>query len=273
MASEQKCQSGVDVLNFHKIADCNKLFSHSQMCDLDLVWSRSLPCFSPYKFLWVRLGMLSVKLLSLSPAPCTSTPAPWRPPSSIPHPPPIVRVFFNGVMKRTSTLEPNFTELGPGRSEISRRVSNPSNPALLPSPAPRKIVGEAARRRAGNRNVWWRNSRWSVPPYHEPRQKGRMAAQHSVHPSPAARTNRSGKDWQSRRRRGLGDTASWLMLLSRLPWWEIVKFHRVHTLSAPAEVEPPPSRDGALSPTCVRSKPARSTDHYRYRPTVDDFKT
>ena len=79
------------------------------------------------------------------------TPAPWRPPSSIPHPPPIVRVFFNGVMKRTSTLEPNFTELGPGRSEISRRVSNPSNPALLPSPAPRKIVGEAARRRAGNR--------------------------------------------------------------------------------------------------------------------------
>ena len=88
------------------------------------------------------------------------TPAPWRPPSSIPHPPPIVRVsIFNGVMKRTSTLEPNFTELGPGRSEISRRVSNPSNPALLPSPAPRKIVGEASRRRAGNRNVWWRNSR------------------------------------------------------------------------------------------------------------------
>ena len=103
MASEQKCQSGVDVLSFHKIADCNKLFSHSQKCDLDLVWSRSLSCFSPYKFLWVRLGMLSVKLLSLSPAPCTSTPAPWRPPSSIPHPPPIVRVFFNGVMKRTST--------------------------------------------------------------------------------------------------------------------------------------------------------------------------
>ena len=86
-----------------------------------------------------------------------------------------------------------------------------------------------------------------------------MSAQHSVHPSPAARTNRSGKDWQSRRRRGLGDTASWLMFLSRLPWWEIVKFHRVHTLSAPAEVEPPSSRDGALSPTCVRSKPARST--------------
>ena len=207
-------------------------------------------------------GLLSVKLHSLSPAPCTSAPAPWRPPSSIPHPPPIVRVFFNGVMKRTFTLEPNFFELGPGRSEISRRVSNPSNPALLPSPAPRKIVGEAARRRAGNRNVWWRNSRWSVPSYHEPHQKGRMAAQHSVHPSPAARTNRSGKDWQSRRRRGLGDTASWLMLLSRLPWWEIVKFHRVHTLSAPAEVEPPSSRDGALSPTCVRSKPARSTDWF-----------
>ena len=73
MASEQKCQSGVDVLNFHKIADCNKLFSHSQKCDLGLVWSRSLSCFSPYKFLWVRLGMLSVKLLlSLPPAPCTS---------------------------------------------------------------------------------------------------------------------------------------------------------------------------------------------------------
>ena len=42
MASEQKCQSGVDVLDFHKIADCNKLFSRSQKCDLDLVRSRSL---------------------------------------------------------------------------------------------------------------------------------------------------------------------------------------------------------------------------------------
>ena len=31
-------------------------------------------------------------------------------------------------------------------------------------------------------------------------------------------------------------------------------------MSAPAEVEPPSSRDGALSPTCVRSKPARSTN-------------
>ena len=56
MASEQKCQSGVDALHFHEIADCNKLFSHSQKCDLGLVWSRSLSCFSPYKFLWVRLG-------------------------------------------------------------------------------------------------------------------------------------------------------------------------------------------------------------------------
>ena len=56
--------------------------------------------------------------------------------------------------------------------------------------------------------------------------------------SPAARTNRSGKAWQSRRRRGLRGTASWLMLLPRLPWWDLVKFHRVRTLPAPAEVNP-----------------------------------
>ena len=152
--------------------------------------------------------MLSVKLLSLSPAPCTTTPAPWRPPSSIPHPPPIVRVFFNGVMKRTSTLEPNFTELGPGRSEISRRVSNPSNPALLPSPAPRKIVGEAARRRAGNRTFGGATPGDPFLPITNP---VRMAGwpRSTVSPSsPAARTNRSGKAWQSRRRRGLRGTAS-----------------------------------------------------------------
>ena len=56
--------------------------------------------------------------------------------------------------------------------------------------------------------------------------------------SPAARTNRSGKAWQSRRRRGLRGTASWVMLLPRLPWWDLVKFHRVRTLPAPAEVNP-----------------------------------
>ena len=153
-------------------------------------------------------GLLSVKLHSLSPAPCTSAPAPWRPPSSIPHPPPIVRVFFNGVMKRTSTLEPNFTELGPGRSEISRRVSNPSNPALLPSPAPRKIVGEAARRRAGN---WTFGGATPGDPFLPITSPVRMAGwpRSTVSPSsPAARTNRSGKAWQSRRRRGLRGTAS-----------------------------------------------------------------
>ena len=138
VASEQKCQSGVDVLNFHKIADCNKLFSYSQQCDLDLVWSRSLPCFSPYKFLWVRLGMLSVKLLSLSPAPCTSTPAPWRPPSSIPHPPPIVRAnSLSELWSIRPPRNPNFAELGPGRPEIPQQVSKPSLSALLfTCPAP-----------------------------------------------------------------------------------------------------------------------------------------
>ena len=109
VASEQKCQSGVDVLNFHKIADCNKLFSHSQMCDLDLVWSRSLPCFSPYKFLWVHLGMLSVNCFSpsfrlLVPLPDPMAPS-FKHSASASH---REGKFFIGVMKHTSTLEPKL---------------------------------------------------------------------------------------------------------------------------------------------------------------------
>ena len=76
------------------------------------------------------------------------SPTPWRPPSSIPHPPPIVRAnSLSELWSIRPPRNPNFAELGPGRPEISRQVSNPSIPALLTSPAPRKMVGEAARRR------------------------------------------------------------------------------------------------------------------------------
>ena len=68
-------------------------------------------------------GLLSVKLHSLSPAPCTSAPAPWRPPSSIPHPPPIVRVFFNGVMKRRPPWNP---------TSLSSVQEGPKSPGEFP---------------------------------------------------------------------------------------------------------------------------------------------
>ena len=147
MVSGHNCQSGVDVLNFHKEADCNTLFSHSRMFDLDLVWSRSFPRFSSYKFLWVHLGTLSVKLpLSLPPALAPLlAPGPRLQASASA---PIVRAnSLSELWSIRPPRNPNFAELGPGRPEISRQVSNPSIPALPTSPAPRKMVGEAARRR------------------------------------------------------------------------------------------------------------------------------
>ena len=169
MASEQKCQSGVDVLNFHKIADCNKLFSHSQMCDLDLVWSRSLPCFSPYKFLWVRLGMLSVKLLlSLPPAPCTSP----RPHGALLQAFRIRLPSWGQILYRSYEAfvhpEPKL------RWPRSREARNPpagfQTLSLSLAPPLSKLVGEGRKQ-----DVWWRISRWSGPLHHEPRQNGRMA--------------------------------------------------------------------------------------------------
>ena len=152
-------------------------------------------------------GLLSVKLHSLSPAPCTSAPAPWRPPSSIPHPPPIVRVFFNGVMKRTSTWNPTSLSSvqegpkSPGEFPILLTLPSSLPPPLGRSLERQLVEGPETGRLVAQLQVI-RSSLSRTP------SEGRMSAQHSVHPSPAARTNRSGKDWQSRRRRGLGDTAS-----------------------------------------------------------------
>ena len=181
VASGQKCQSGVDVLNFHKIADCNKLFSYSQMCDLDLVWSRSLPCFSPYKFLWVRLGMLSVKLLlSLPPAPCTSP----RPHGAL------LQAFRIRLPSWGQILYRSYEAyVHPGtQTSLSSVQGGPKSPgrfpillsllSSLPPPLGRWLERQLVEGR--KQDVWWRNSRWSVPPYHEPCQNGRMAEQHSV---------------------------------------------------------------------------------------------
>ena len=180
MASGHKCQSGVDVLNFHKIADCNKLFSHSQMCDLDLVWSRSLPCFSPYKFLWVRLGTLSVKLLLSLPPALVPLPGPWPPPSSIPHPLPSWGQILYRSYEAYVHPEP---KLRWPRSREARDLPagfQPSTPALpFTSPAPRKMVREAARRRpeTGRLVAHLQVIRFSLS---RARQNGRMAEQHSV---------------------------------------------------------------------------------------------
>ena len=154
MTSGQRCQSGVDVLNFHKIADCNELFSNSQMCDLDFVWSRPLPCFSPYKFLWVRLGMLSVICFSPSLRLPVPLPGPMAP--SFKHSATTSHregKFFIGVMKIRPPRNPNFAELGPGRPEISRQASNPSTPALPTSPAPRNGWRASRRRPEAERLV------------------------------------------------------------------------------------------------------------------------
>ena len=59
------------------------------------------------------------------------SPAPWRPPSSIPHPPPIVRA--NSLSELSSLRPPraqNSVELGPGRPKIPQQASKPSLPHL-----------------------------------------------------------------------------------------------------------------------------------------------
>ena len=93
-------------------------------------------------------GYVVGEAASLPPSGSCPPPRPWPPPSSFRIRSHREGKFFIGVMKHTSTPNPNFADLGPGRPEISRQVFNPSTSALpFTSPAPRKMVGEAARRR------------------------------------------------------------------------------------------------------------------------------
>ena len=154
MVSGHNCQSGVDVLNFHKEADCNTLFSHSRMFDLDLVWSRSFPRFSSYKFLWVHLGTLSVKLpLSL-------------PPALVPllAPGPRLQASASAPIVRANSLS-ELWSIRPPRTQTSLTSvqGGPKSPGRFPIPLPllsrslppplRKMVGEAARRRPETRRM------------------------------------------------------------------------------------------------------------------------
>ena len=87
-------------------------------------------------------GYIVGEAASLPPSGSCPPPRPWPPPSSFRIRSHREGKFFIGVMKHTSTPNPNFADLGPGRPEISRQASNPSTPALPTSPAPRKMVGE-----------------------------------------------------------------------------------------------------------------------------------
>ena len=180
MVSGHNCQSGVDVLNFHKEADCNTLFSHSRMFDLDLVWSRSFPRFSSYKFLWVHLGTLSVKLpLSLPPAL-----------APLPAPGPRLQASASAPIVRANSLS-ELWSIRPPRTQTSLTSvqGGPKSPGRFPIPLPllsRSLpppLGRWSERQlveGRKQDVWWRISRWSGSLYHEPRQNGRMAEQHSV---------------------------------------------------------------------------------------------
>ena len=76
------------------------------------------------------------------------TPAPWRPPSSIPHPPPIVRAnSLSELWSIRPPRNPNFAELGPGKARNLPACFQSFYLCSPTSPAPRKMVGEAARRR------------------------------------------------------------------------------------------------------------------------------
>ena len=93
-------------------------------------------------------GYVVGEAASLPPSGSCTPPRPWPPPSSFRIRSHREGKFFIGVMKHSSTPNPNLVDLGPGRPEISRQVSKPSTSALpFTSPAPRKMVGEAARRR------------------------------------------------------------------------------------------------------------------------------
>ena len=62
---------------------------------------------------------------------------PWPPPSSFRIRSHREGKFFIGVMKPSSTPNPNSVDLGPGRPEIPQQVSNPSISALpFTCPAP-----------------------------------------------------------------------------------------------------------------------------------------
>ena len=67
--------------------------------------------------------------------------------------------FFIGVMKHTSIPNPNFADLGPGRPEISRQVSNPLPLLSCSLPPPLGRWSERQLVEGRKQDVWWRISR------------------------------------------------------------------------------------------------------------------
>ena len=166
--------------------------------------------------------------------------------------------FFIGVMKIRPPRNPNFAELGPGRPEISRQASNPSTPALPTSPAPRNGWRASRRRPEAERLVAylqvilsspsrapseWQNGRLAQCPPRRRLQLGRVG---EGRPSiqEGARIKRHGK---------LIDASS------PAPMMRSCKVSQSSHFARPGRGESS-SRDGALSPASVRSKPAWSTE-------------
>ena len=82
-------------------------------------------------------GYVAGEAASLPPSGSCTPPHPWPPPSSFRIRSHREGKFFIGVMKPSSTPNPNSVDLGPGRPEIPQQVSNPSISALLfTCPAP-----------------------------------------------------------------------------------------------------------------------------------------
>ena len=161
-------------------------------------------------------------------------------------------------MKIRPPRNPNFAELGPGRPEISRQASNPSTPALPTSPAPRNGWRASRRRPEAERLVAhlqvilsspsrapseWQNGRLAQCPPRRRLQLGRVG---EGRPSiqEGARIKRHGK---------LIDASS------PAPMMRSCKVSQSSHFARPGRGESS-SRDGALSPASVRSKPAWSTD-------------
>ena len=122
---------------------------------------------------------------------CTP-PHPWPPPSSFRIRSHREGKFFIGVMKPSSTPNPNSVDLGPGRPEIPQQVSKPSL-SHLPRPLARWLE------KAGNKTYGGASPGDLVLSITSP---GRMVGWPSYTgspSSPAAPTNRSGKArWQLR---------------------------------------------------------------------------
>ena len=176
-------------------------------------------------------------LLSLPPAPCT----PPRPHGALlqafrNHLPSWGQILYRSY-ENTSTPEPKLRWARSREARISRQASI-LLPLLSPLPPPLGRWLESSPQKAGNRTFGGASPGDPFLPITSPVRMAEWTISTVSPSSPAARTSRSGKAWQSRRGRGLRGTASWLMLLPRLPWWDLVKFHRVRTLPAPAEVNP-----------------------------------